>query len=339
MAITQTSEVIPVEREKLHSLLLENPNYFGTLLKGDPLATKFKPVKVLNGDTTYEQLNCIGYNPEIQALTGIVKINLNGGYNGGPCTPGSKEYVRFFIDYHNGGGWQDLGAQSFTAHDIGHTGKDPLDYAVNLHFVPKLEHCCFEIPVLPTIKGILSWNVLPTAGNPGYVPVWGNTLDVNIQIAPSNTWTCLLKKGLSKVGVEITNEKAASLSTVLPVAALNTDALKQISIATKEEVSLVDLMKIYGNNVEPERAGFTTIAKALSFGKINDTKIHKEFSEAGLDINKIMAFINKPKFNTTYEEIKCVGLNHDKSMLNATINMKKLQDLQEVYARKAAGNM
>ena len=323
MATSQTTDVIPVEREKVQSFLLENPNFFGTLLKDDPLAAKFSAVKVMNGNTTYEQLTCIGYNPEIQTVTGIVKINLNGGYSGGPCTPGSKEYVRFFIDYHDGGGWQDLGAQSFDIHDLPHTGKNPLDYAVNLLFQPKLEHCCFEAPVLPTVRGILSWNILPTAGNPGYIPIWGNVLEVNIQIAPSTALACLLKKGLTNVGVDITKEKAAILSSVLPTSMLNPDMLKKTAIATKDVVNLADLVKANGPAVEQERSGFTAVANALSAGNTNNLQLHTELSTAGLDIAKIMAFINNPKFNTTYEEIKCVGLNRDTNMLNATINMKK----------------
>ena len=324
MTTTQTKEEIPFEREKLHAILLENPNYFGTLLKTDPFAAKFKPVKVLKkGDTSYEELTCIGYNPEIQTLTGIVKINLNKGYNGGPCTPGSREYVRFFIDYHNGSGWHDLGIRSFNIHDIAHTHENPLDFAVNLLFVPKLEHCCFEKPVLPTVKGILSWDVLPPAGNHGYIPVWGNILDVNIQIIPSNSIACLLKKGLTNIGVDITKEKAATLSALLPAASVDEDALKENALATKEEVPLADLVKAYGQSVEHERTGFTAVANALSFESVDATPLYTELDTAGLDISKIMAFINKPKFNTTYEEIKCVGLNIDASLLNATINVKK----------------
>jgi len=318
---TPETTAIPMEREQLHTLLLANPNYFGTLAATDPLAAKFKPVLVKTGDTAYEQITCVGYNPELQELSGIVKINLNAGYNGGPCTIGSKEYVRFFIDY--GAGWQDLGVQSFDVHDIAHTTQNPLDYAVNMHFVPQVEHCCFETPVLPKVRAILSWSFMPPAGNPNYIPVWGNVLDVNIQIPPSTSIACLLKKGLGNIGVDITKANAAILSTALPATAINTEALKQGAAAMNETVSLVDLVKTYGNTVEPERVGFSTIANALSLSTVNTPQVHAEFAAAGLDIAKVMAAISKPNYNTTYEEVKCVGLNRDTSILNATINLKK----------------
>jgi hypothetical protein len=323
MTTSKTKEEAHLERKKLHSILLENPNYFGTLLKTDPLAAKFKPVKVMKGDTSFEQLTCVGYNPELQTLTGIIKINLNVGYNGGSCTPGSNEYVRFFIDYHNGNGWQDLGAQSVNVHDIPHTGQNPLDYAVNLHFAPKLEHCCFEAPVLPTVRGILSWNILPTPGNPEYIPIWGNILDVNIQIEPSSSLTCLLKKELINIGVDISKEKTAKLSASISADIVNEDALKENAFAAKEEVPLVDLVKAYSQNVDHERSGFTSVVKALSFEGAHASQLYSELNFAGIDISKITSFIDNAKFNTTYEEIKCVGLNIGTSVLNATINVKK----------------
>lgn len=315
----KTTGPIPVEREKLQSLLLENPNYFGTLLDTDALVAKFTPVKIIQGNTTYEQLTCIGYNPEIQTLTGIVRINQNDGYNGGPCTNGSKEYVRFYIDYNNGAGWQDLGAQSFDTHDIIHTGESPLAYAVNLHFVPRVEHCCDETPVLPKVKAILSWGVLPPAGVPGYVPVWGNVLEVSIQIAPNKGLICLLKKGLTNAGVALKPGVAENLASVLPA---NMPAMYSPA-STPEEVPLAQLVKAYGKNVEPERVGFDTALSAINANIQTVVRAHTTITAAGLDAAKIFSFINNPKYNTTYEEVKCVGLNRDASILNATINMKK----------------
>jgi len=318
---TPQAALPPLERTKVQSLLLQNPNYFGTLAANNPLAAKFKPVIVKNGDTTYEQITCVGYNPQLQELSGIVKINLNAGYNGGSCTDGSKEYVRFFINY--GTAWQDLGVQSFDVHDIPHTTENPLDYALNLHFVPTEEHCCFESPVLPQVRAILSWSIVPPAGDAAYIPIWGNVLNVNIQIAPEISFSCLLKNGLTNIGAVVASEKVATLATSLPAAAINTEALKQAVAAQKAPVSLPDLVKAYGNTVPPERVGFTTVTNALSLGTVNTTQVHAELATAGLDIAKIIPVINKPNYNTTYEEVKCVGLNRDTSVLNATVNLKQ----------------
>ena len=39
-------------------------------------------------------------------------------------------------------------------------------------------------PVLPRVRAILSWEHEPTAGDPGYVPVWGEVQEDHIQIRP-----------------------------------------------------------------------------------------------------------------------------------------------------------
>src|SRR5690606_37929025 len=114
-----------------------------------PLSAQYKAVKAIQGNPTYEQITCVGYNPQIKSLTAIVKINLDSGYSGGPCGAGSKEYIRFFIDYERNGTWKDLGMVSFDAHDFGGVANDPLCYAVNLPFVPEKTSCCDDKPVLP----------------------------------------------------------------------------------------------------------------------------------------------------------------------------------------------
>ena len=68
------------------------------------------------GNTTYEELTCIGFNPALDLLEGTVQIKRPNGYLGTLCTPGSTEFVRFYVDY--GGGWVDAGLAEFNAHDL-----------------------------------------------------------------------------------------------------------------------------------------------------------------------------------------------------------------------------
>ena len=46
---------VELERTRFTSLLLENPNYFGNVE-----TSPFPPVKVIQGNTTFEQLVCVG---------------------------------------------------------------------------------------------------------------------------------------------------------------------------------------------------------------------------------------------------------------------------------------
>ena len=68
---------IPVERSRFRYLIASNPNYFGNLEK---VATK--PVKKIVGDTTYEQLTCVGYNLDHSVLEATVAIKRAFGYKG-----------------------------------------------------------------------------------------------------------------------------------------------------------------------------------------------------------------------------------------------------------------
>src|SRR3954471_14143207 len=52
--------------------------------------------------TQWEEIACIGYNPEMRRLEAIVNIKQSTGYNGGLCTNASREYVRFFVDFKDG---------------------------------------------------------------------------------------------------------------------------------------------------------------------------------------------------------------------------------------------
>ena len=74
------------ERERTHfkALLLSNPNYFGNL-KG----SKFKPVKLIASNKTYEELTCVGFNPEFDRLEATLRIKQNSGYSGDLCSLGS----------------------------------------------------------------------------------------------------------------------------------------------------------------------------------------------------------------------------------------------------------
>ncbi len=306
---------VQLEREKMHLLLLQNPNYFGNLSKTNPLFNEFKPVKIINGNTTYEQVTCVGYNPQMKTLTAIVKINQNNGYSGGPCTAGSKEYVRFYIDYQRNGTWKDLGIVSFDAHDFSHTTSNSLCYAVNQAFNPEVTNCCGDKPVLPIVRAILSWNTAPTANDPDYVPVWGNVLDVNIQLAPKNSWICWLKGNLKDIGLTLKDDQIKLLAEKIP-------QIPQALELKTEEIELPELMKLYSKEVEEERIGFTTVAKALNAGAPS-FELSKNLKLSGINLSKLVDFVLKPKFNTTYEEVKCVGLNRDTNRLYATVHLKK----------------
>lgn len=142
-----------------------------------------------DGNTSYEQLESIGYNPVLDTLAGVIRVKKPSGYSGGPCTAGSREYVAFWADLNHNGTYETyLGTTSVATHDFGDIPKEGLEYAVYLPAnLLKFRKPCFEGPVIIPIRAILSWNVPPNPTNSNKPPVWGNHLDTLVLVDPGNT--------------------------------------------------------------------------------------------------------------------------------------------------------
>jgi hypothetical protein len=181
-------EKIEKERAEFRSLILENPNYFGTVPD-----VGIELVKSMKTNTKYEGLRCIGFHPEQDLLEAIIDVNLSYGYKGNLCSGGSLEYVRFFVDWNGDGKFTDAdadaGIASVNVHDIPAVkGKcldknKPLSYAITVRIDPKKKKC--TTPHLVKVRAILSWDDPPPAGNPDYISVWGNVIEKWIQIKPA----------------------------------------------------------------------------------------------------------------------------------------------------------
>src|ERR1700726_668630 len=94
-AVTQATgrdltSAISYKRQNFLDLLAHNPNYFGTAPD-----SFYGPVSPLYYETTYEQLECIGYNPLLRVLSATIEIKLPYGFDGDLCSNGSFKYVRF----------------------------------------------------------------------------------------------------------------------------------------------------------------------------------------------------------------------------------------------------
>src|SRR6266850_6094421 len=84
----------PPERLNFKTLILSNPNHFGTFPKLGPSAVLLKA-----SDTFYEEMTCLGLNPQQNKLEAVVQIKQHNGYITDACGPGSREYVRFFVQH------------------------------------------------------------------------------------------------------------------------------------------------------------------------------------------------------------------------------------------------
>ncbi len=293
-------------RSTFKVLQLSNPNYFGNLKD-----SKLKPVEQIAGNVFYEELKCVSYHPATQVLHAAISIKQGGGYSGGPCTNGSFEYVRFYVDYLRNGTWIDEGVVSTNVHDL--SFQETLCYNVNLKIDPSKKACCDDDAVLPRVRAILSWNSAPPANSPNWIPVWGNTMETNIQIAPLKSLWCLIKKGivLDDVIKKQLIENIDKLQIVLPTVPPSPDPV----------FSPQYLKRMYKDQVEDTRVALHYVADLQKFSAFSS--FTGNITAEGFNWPEILGKIKLLQFNTTYEEVKCVALNRELNSVHASVVLKR----------------
>jgi len=325
--IDEKSEIttVQLEREQFKTLILSNPNYFGNLVNSPHQA-----VKQISGNTFYEELTCIGFNPNLNTLEATIQIKQPFGFGGNLCQAGSTQYVRFFLNY--GGGWEDVGVVAFKAYDIPNSTDcnkqldKPLSYVATLPIEPKRNYC--GRPLLPLVRGILSWETIPPS-DPNWLPVWGNRLEKYIQIKPRQ-WNFV--DLVDVIGLNIGQKIKLPLQ-------FEEIKLNPIPLPDPPPLALVDLVKLYGGqssgkqaeaiahiSVEPHRFGFNDIQAAIASEGINQqvvsTKIN-QWQALGLNWQAAVAALANTSGNVTYEQLDCLGLDYNLERLVATIHIKK----------------
>lgn len=141
-----------------------------------------------DGDVSYEELKCIGLDPNSpDTLVGVIQVKKSSGYSGGPCTDGSREYVTFWADFDGNGSFETcLGTANVQVYDLPNIPPEGVYYAVRLPIdLNQYRQDCKKGPKVVRIRAILSWNVPAACGNPNHVPTWGNREETLINIAPS----------------------------------------------------------------------------------------------------------------------------------------------------------
>lgn len=160
---------------------------FGKLVPGVALdADLVGALLPQDGDTSFEELTCIGLDPNTpDTLVGIIAVKKSAGYSGGPCTDGSREYVTFWADTDGNGTFDAcLGTASVGVYDLA-VPPQGVHYAVRLPVDLSAYRQACEKPRVMRIRAILSWSVEPPCANPNYVPRWGNREETIIHIAPT----------------------------------------------------------------------------------------------------------------------------------------------------------
>lgn len=302
-----------IEKERLEfkQLLLQNPNYFGTLP-----AVDMTPQQLMQGNTKYEELRCLGFHPERDQLEAVIEVKLPYGYSGSLCSAGSYEYVRFYVDWDGDGNFEDagedVGIASLNVHDIPddearcRDRAKPLSYAMRIVLHPRKFVC--RHPNLVRVRAILSWSTPPPPETPDYPPVWGNVLEGWIQIQPR-------KYVLGDLLKVIDLSKAKLDPTLL-------DA--KVPISKGQALTLAELEKAYrGKDVPRHRYNLPAFAPIVAQIKQQPQLLAQYMQDPAYAtvVETIQAMLaGKPQ--TKYEELHCVGLLYDQDALAATLTVK-----------------
>jgi hypothetical protein len=291
---------LPRERTQFKELLLAN-HFELAPSEGNPPA----------GNTTYEQLVCIGYRPQLQRLDAVVQLKLSNGYSGGICTAGSQEYVKFFASTDEGTTWTDLGITSFTVWDV--AGPKPLDFDVSIP-VDLAAACCADENIV-LIRAILSWQVPP--GNANDPIVWGNGLDANVQVAPLVLGT--LQELLECFKIPFEPEELGELTNLEQV----------VELGAPKQLTPKQLQDLYSETDVPQHRYLLSQVTDLLADPValsaatNQTGFDLFPTLAGMvDVGSLLGAILDPEGNETYEQLGCVGLNTVTDELVATIDVK-----------------
>ena len=294
-----------ITKENIRELRKIRNSFDLSILKGGDIFPQ-------KGITYWEEINCVGYNPELSRLEAIVSIKLASGYSGNLCTGGSFEYVRFFIDWGKGNGFEDLGHTSFKAFDISNAPsgpQHPLNYMVYWDFDVEAKKECCDTPVLPKVRAVLSWKKVPSL-DPDEMPVFGNRMDVDIQIKPKETTLkCILSR--FQIDEKLNIFKSVDLEK----------GLKRVKPFTQIPGELrIDWKKA---DIPAHRLFYPVVYPVIKTGKSITTFPWSDIGKFDIDFAQIIDELQSKKSNTNYEEVVCVGLNSATDQIGAVVQIKQ----------------
>jgi hypothetical protein len=288
------------QRLQFNQLIAKNPNYFGNFP-----AVKLPAVFPLSNDTTFEELTCVGYNPDLGVLEAVIQVKQPTGYSGDNCSPGSYEYIRFYVD--TGSGFQDAGLVAINVHDLpngpdcAQQANKPLSYAASVPYSPSNPEDCDD-PVIPVVRAILSWQSIPTS--PTFPVTWGNSLDRHIQLKPGPTTIQDIIEDLFEDGVLPLNlkEKVAIVPSI-PIPPPDPAPLTVAQLAA--------LYQGKEKQVPAHRFSFSAVQSALSAPAVSSEFVAgkiAEFSALKIDWAHVVGALQEKDADVSFEQLDCVGL-------------------------------
>jgi hypothetical protein len=188
------------------------------------------------------------------------------------------------------------------------------DFDAHMHFC--------NVENIVRVRAILQWDVPPPPNTPNHVPVWGNVMNVQVQIH-KREWMPLgdLIKELEHVPVKIPDPIGPVIKGLDPTVKLTALKAPPLTLAQK-----VDLYK--GKDVPVHRFAFPEAQQLLKMPNpaMLASPGASPLVELGLSpaaVEGLIASLFATDGDTSYEELRCVGLHPESDLIEAVLTVKK----------------
>ena len=133
--------------------------------------------------THWEELLCVAINTKVSHVMAVAGIHQPDGYSSVVNNHDSREFVRFFIDWGRGEGYQPIGMADFSVGDTptGQAGaRLPYHQLVTARFDEDRYWDSVLDGIQPQACAVLSWHQPPPA-HAAFRPVFGNVVESRIR--------------------------------------------------------------------------------------------------------------------------------------------------------------
>lgn len=283
-------------------------------------------------NTFYEELIGLGFNPSKDEMEAVISVKRRTGYFG-EGEIGTREYVRFYLDFRDGQGFIDQGCISVNVVNQRKIEKvqetAPICFSVSLRKSSERPFFCNN-PIVPRMRVILSWLIEPPADSPNWRPTWGNVEECHMQPGPRKKWKNNLNgRRSSDATGGIMLPTIGGVSTIELQRSLGAERVPQ-PVSWKSREMMQVALSSRKMKVPASRFAYWTVRKIMTDPHSRTAQIsHSILKRFNVDVEELKLELGAVESsqvhatNTEFEELESVGFSPEKGCLTAILKVKK----------------